>query len=67
MNKPKKTTAIKKYDVNGNAMNGTIMGRGPNIILVHGFTDSIGVRRYSLPASATGWFGAAGENNKHLN
>ena len=40
----------KKYRVNGIEMNVIIEGQGPDLLLVHGFPDSIAVWRHQIPA-----------------
>lgn len=40
----------KKYRVNGIEMNVVIEGQGPDLLLVHGFPDSIAVWRHQIPA-----------------
>jgi pimeloyl-ACP methyl ester carboxylesterase len=40
----------KKYRVNGIDMHVAIQGQGPDVLLVHGFPDSIAVWRYQIPA-----------------
>jgi pimeloyl-ACP methyl ester carboxylesterase len=40
----------KKYRVNGIEMNVVVEGRGPDLLLVHGFPDSIAVWRHQIPA-----------------
>lgn len=39
----------KKYRVNGIEMNVVITGQGPDVLLVHGFPDSIAVWRHQIP------------------
>lgn len=39
----------KTYHVNGIAMNVVIVGEGPDILLVHGFPDSLEVWRHQIP------------------
>jgi pimeloyl-ACP methyl ester carboxylesterase len=46
----------KKYRVNGIEMNVVIEGQGPDVLLVHGFPDSIAVWRHQIPELvATGY------------
>lgn len=40
----------KKYRVNGIDMHVVIQGQGPDVLLVHGFPDSIAVWRHQIPA-----------------
>jgi pimeloyl-ACP methyl ester carboxylesterase len=40
----------KMYRVNGIDMNVVIAGKGPDVLLVHGFPDSIAVWRHQIPA-----------------
>jgi len=40
----------KKYRVNGVELNVVIEGQGPDVLLLHGFPDSIAVWRHQIPA-----------------
>src|SRR5688500_4883609 len=42
--------ADQKYRVNGIDMHVVIQGQGPDVLLVHGFPDSIAVWHHQIPA-----------------
>ncbi|HAT30786.1 MAG TPA: hypothetical protein DCW29_08030 [Janthinobacterium sp.] len=46
----------KQYQVNGIAMNVVIEGKGPDILLVHGFPDSHDVWRHQIPVLVAAGF-----------